>query len=523
MKRRDPRLPEAARRSDRTTVLALLRQSADPNVASGDGTTALHWAAYHDDEALVEALLRAGADPHVRARVDAQTPLGLAATASSVRVIQALLWYGADPNAATTNGLTPLMSAAGGGNNAAVEALLRAGADPQRTETIHGQTALHFAADRNRAGAIRLLARHGARLDATSRVTRLRAQRFDDDGNPIGGAQRTAPEPESTPPSTPARGAASRRAAAVTLGGNTALTLAARNGHREAARALLDVGAPIHQGAAGDRTTPLVSAICNGHYDLAAFLLTRRANPNQASVDGLAALYATIDTQWAPVGWAPNPITDQEKTNHLELMRRLLASGADPNARLIKKLWFRPTHHDEYWIGTAGATPFWRAAMAWDLAAMKLLVAHGADPKIPNADGDNALMAAAGLGWNGNFSVQGPDTALETVRYCLELGLDPTLEDEQGYTALAGAAYRGDNALIELLIARGARLDVRTDRGWSVTDMANGPSLRSSVPVKHPETVALLLQRGAPPLTSIDNEEILGIIRTRPNAPEAPR
>ncbi|MCW3097433.1 MAG: hypothetical protein JWL77_3051 [Chthonomonadaceae bacterium] len=102
------------------------------------------------------------------------------------------------------------------------------------------------------------------------------------------------------------------------------------------------------------------------------------------------------------------------------------------------------------------------------------------------------------------------------MKYCLELGLDPTHADAQGYTALAGAAYRGDNAVVSLLVQKGAKLDARSSRGWSVTDMANGPSLRSSVPVKHPETVALLLKLGAPPLTPIDGEEILGIIRRRP-------
>jgi ankyrin repeat protein len=302
----------------------------------------------------------------------------------------------------------------------------------------------------------------------------------------------------------------------VVLGGNTALTLAARQGHVEAARALLAAGAKIDTPSAGDKTTPLVTAICNGHFDLARFLLDRGADPNRANVDGLTPLYATIDTQWAPVGWAPNPITDREQTSHIDLLRRLLVRGAKPNVRLVKKLWFRPTHHDECWIGTVGATPFWRAAQGTDLAAMKLLIAWGADPKIATIEGVNALMVAAGLGWNGNFSVQGPDSALETVRYCLELGLDPTPQDVQGYTALCGAAYRGDNELVRLLHSRGARVDTRNARGWSVTDMANGPSLRSSVPVKHPETVALLLELGAPPLTNIDNEEILGIIRTRP-------
>jgi len=128
-------------------------------------------------------------------------------------------------------------------------------------------------------------------------------------------------------------------------------------------------------------------------------------------------------------------------------------------------------------------------------------------------------MVAAGLGWNGNFTIQTPTPAIEVVKYCLELGVGSNLQDAQGYTAICGAAYRGDNELIKLLIAHGAKLDTHNQRGWSVTDMANGPSLRSSVPVKHPEAVALLLKLGAPALTATDDEEILGIIRRRAGAP----
>jgi ankyrin repeat protein len=311
------------------------------------------------------------------------------------------------------------------------------------------------------------------------------------------------------------------RGPARTFGGNTPLTLAAREGHIEAIRALVESGADVNEGNASDKTTPIVTAICNGHYDAAKYLLDHGADPNLKSTDGLAALYAVIDTQWAPVGWSPNPITDQENITYLELMKALLEKGADPNAQLLRKLWFRPTHHDESWINAAGASVFWRAAQATDLKAMHLLIAHGADPKVATNDGVNPLMAAAGLGWNGNFSTQGPDSSLACVQYCLDLGLDATAQNTQGYTAIGGAAYRGDNDLIKLLLAHGAKLDTRTSRGWSITDMANGPSLRSSVPVPHPQTVALLLSLGAPPLTSTADEEILGVIRRRRPAPVA--
>jgi ankyrin repeat protein len=577
-------LAEGVKQGDKSLVSSLLKQKVDVNASLGDGSTALHWAVFHDDQALVDLLLRAGANPRATTRLDAITPLTLACTNGNAAIINALLKAGADPNTPTATGTTPLMTAAASGSVPAVLALLDHGAEINAKEAAHGQTALMFAAAKDRAGVIHTLIARGADPKITSIVTPLGRAAFDEDGNPIqtrpqqggrggrgGRGARTAsapdgaapagtapqaavkaPQPSATvpsvaakaspvggPPATeteeaerqsvppPAAGAApgganavlaGRRASATTLGGNTALLLAARNGNLAAVQALVEAGADINQPGAGDKTPPIVMAICNGHYDVAKYLLDYGANPNQTTADGLAALYAVIDTQWAPVGWAPNPITGEEGITYLELMKALLDHGAQPNARLTKKLWFRPTHHDESWAGSAGATPFWRAAQATDLAAMRLLVAHGADPRITSNEGANALMVAAGVGWNGNFSTQGPDSALDTVKYCLELGLDPTPHDVQGYTALAGAAYRGDNELVTLLVQKGAKLDARSSRGWSVTDMANGPSLRSSVPVKHPETVALLLKLGAPPLTAIDGEEILGIIRRRPAA-----
>ena len=97
-----------------------------------------------------------------------------------------------------------------------------------------------------------------------------------------------------------------------------------------------------------------------------------------------------------------------------------------------------------------------------------------------------------------------------------QLGLDVNVaSDEAGFTALMGAAWRGENELVQYLVDKGARVDVRTKLGWAVTDMANGPSLVSSVPRKHPRTIALLEALGAPEPIQVDDEEILGIIKGR--------
>ncbi len=196
------------------------------------------------------------------------------------------------------------------------------------------------------------------------------------------------------------------------MGGMTALLFAAREGHLDAVRALLEAGAGVNEASTGEHSTPLVIAIENGHYEVAKFLADHGADPNLATVDGLAALYATIDIQYAAIGWTPLPITAQEQVTYLDLLKALLEHGANSNARLTRKLWFRPYNHNSQWIDPAGATPFWRAAQATDVAAMRLLVAHGADPKLTSTNGDSGLGMASGLGWVAGMTQNGTRSKL---------------------------------------------------------------------------------------------------------------
>jgi ankyrin repeat protein len=505
-------LPAAAMDDDIDAVRALLKQGVNVNSAQGDGTTALHWAAIRDDLELGRLLIHSGADVNAATRIGGLTPLYLAAGAGNAAMISELLKAGASAKAASSvNGTTALMKASAAGGVEAVKLLLDHGADPNTKESGLGQTALMFAAASDRADVVKLLTSRGADLKVTSKVTHIAPQKdLDSDDFPLDADLILH---ANLPPGKAAAAAAlaGRRASPTVSGGMTVLLIAARDGKLAAAQALLAAGAGVNQPSAGDKSTPLVMAIINGHFDTAKMLLDHRADPNIVNLDGLAPLYAAIDAQWAPVAGGPVPITAREQVTYLDLMRALLDRGADPNARLGRKLWFRPSFHDQMWIGTPGSTAFWRAAQATDLAAMQLLAANKADATIASEEGDTALMLAAGVGWAGNFTRNATSSAIDAVRFCIELGMDVNAQDVTGYTALMGAAWRGDDDLVKLLVSRGAKLDARTHRGWSATDMATGPYLRTTGATPHPNTVALLLKLGAPGLTPHPHEDILGL------------
>jgi ankyrin repeat protein len=535
----DTRLSQAAMNGDLPTVRTLLSQKADVNAAQGDGSTALHWAAYRDDLDMLKLLLAAGADVKAATREGAITPLFMACTNGNAAIIDALLKAGADAKSVKSNGTTALMTAAASGNADAVKVLLDRGAEINAKESVHGQTALMFAAALNRVDAVKLLLARGADANVASTVKKLERVRFDQDGNIVetpapgaaggrggrgaGGGRGTAAAAAPSDPDTlkqeldslahalgmtetdirlakpKARAGdvaarAPRKVGPDVSGGMTALLYTAREGHIETARALIAAGVDLNL-ASADKMTPLVMAIANGHLDLAKLLLDRGADPNRAADSGLTPLYATIDVQWAPKAWFPQPNITQETVGYLDLMKALLDKGASPNAAVGEKLWFRSFTNDYTWVDPTGATPFWRAAQSSDTTAMKLLVEHGADPKLPNKTGETPLMAAAGIGWAANWSVNAPLPLIDAVKMCVDLGNDVKAADSRGYTALHGAAYLGDNEMVKYLVSRGADPKAKSRAGDSPADMANGPT-RFGQP--HPETLALLESMGSP-------------------------
>jgi uncharacterized protein len=485
---------DAAESGDAAAVRTLLQRKADVNATQADGMTALHWATVHDDVAIAKALLQAGAKPGAETRLGVQ-PLFIAAKAGSARLIAVLLSAGAAANSANSTGATPLMLAAASGSSAAVDVLLSAGAEVNRKESAHGQTALMFAAAADRGAAVSTLIRHGADAEITTLTSEPRCGSLF--ANP---SCRPEPAPSKaddgvagSPAPAPAK--APRRKKGVTvIGGMTALLYASRDGHLDAAHALVEAGANINNPGVGEKMTPLVMAISNGHYELALYLLNHGADPNLASGQGATALYSTLDMEWAPYAYRPQPIAGRGETSYLDLMKALLDHGANPDAKLTQKVWFRSLPEDRTWVEPDGATAFWRAAQAADVDAMRLLVQAGANPKLASDEGVTPLMVAAGLGWGPNFSRNVQDAWLAAAKYCLELGLDPNAKNQKGYTALHGAAFLGHNELIEYLVANGADPRATTNDKNTVADMANGPFPHS---ILRPDTVSLLERLGS--------------------------
>jgi uncharacterized protein len=583
----DRALLDAAKRGDVAAVRALLKGGADPNTAQGDGLTALHVAAEKGSLELARVLISAGAKVGSVTRIGSFTPLHVAAEGAHAEIVRALLEAGADPAAvAVPSGATPLHLAAKALNGeVTIQLLLDRGAPVNALEASHGQTALMMAAAAGHAGTVRELLRRGADpgirtvvVDVIKRMVIDRAAR-ERLAKAIEEVRNNSPDGWDRPLTMEENQAAieiqrqfldSREEIEAWIGksidainvddvstlrefsnsglkfkarpfwevkvgftgGMTALLDAAREGHIGAAEALLDGGADINQ-VAGDGTSPLQLAAMNGQYDLAMMLIQRGADPNIGShTDGIAPLFAVVQTQWASFTGYPQPrAQDRQKTGYLELMKALLEAGANPNKQITRHPWFWEHGNDNRGSQDInGATAFYRAAMAQDVEAMKLLAAYGADPNIPTVwdevgmrgsreeDGRNPddsglppipegtpnnypIHAAAGGGWLGPVAIdvnRVPNNYLNAVKYLVEeLGADVNAPHSWGYSPLHYAAVRGDIPMIDYLLSKGAKLNAVSRLGQTPVDMARGGGSGFHLRTPQPETVRHMVNLGA--------------------------
>jgi uncharacterized protein len=377
-------IADAAENRDSEALRSLLKQKTDINAIQPDGTTALE---------SVNLLLRAGANPKIANRYGA-TPLSQAASAGNAQMIEALLKAGADPKTLTTpDGETVLMTAARAGNADAVKILVDRGADVNARENYKGQTALMWAAAERHPDVVKVLLAHGAdwKVRSFDRETKL-------------------PKLSAASSVTP-----------FARGGFTAFLFTAREGDIESAKVMLDAGVDIDQTDV-DGTNALVVSIMNKKYTFAKFLLDRGANPNLADDKGRAALYAAVDIRNEDYSAMPSRKEDDPMPS-LDLVKALLARGANPNAQLTKNLPGRSGMDSGDITLDEGTTPLMRAARSGDATAMRALLEKGADPKLTTKDGNTVLMLAAGVGYRDKLTRGTEAEALESLKVALEAGL----------------------------------------------------------------------------------------------------
>jgi len=471
----------AARKNDRAAARALLAANPRPDVnqRTADGTSALHWAAYHDDVDLIEQLIAAGVDVNAGNDYGA-TPMSEAAVVGNAKVLRALLKAGADIESPNADGQTALMIIARTSNVEAARLLITRGAKVNAREQWRGQTPLMWAAAENQPAMAQLLVEHGAEVNARSGVN-------------VWERQVTA-EP---------------RMQARPSGGFTPLLYAARKGCLECARVLLKAGADKNL-ADPDGVTPLLLAVLNFNFDVAAFLVQQHADVDKWDTWGRSALYAAVDLNTLPTGGrADRPSLD--RTSSLKLIELLLDAGANPNLQLKLFPPYRSLRDDRGADGmlSVGTTPLVRAAKAADVPAMRLLISHGANVELPTERGITPLMAASGSG-SASLDTRGryksESQAIEAVQVLLEAGANVNARDRTGQTALHGAASWGWNGLVKTLAANKVDLSARDSQGRTAADIAKGSASSSgrASAQPHPETEALLrqLMSGAGPPTA---------------------
>jgi ankyrin repeat protein len=477
---KDLRLVEAAKARNSAAAVALLSKRIDPNITEPDGTTALHWAVRYDEAMLVERLLKAGAKPNVANRYGV-TPISLACESGSAAVVDQLLKAGVSPNATGPLGETALHTCAHTGNVDAAKALLARGAKVDAGDNWRGQTPLMWAAAQGHAAMVRVLVEAGADVNARSTVVTWERQRT------------AEPRDKWLPP-----------------GGFTALLLAARAGCVDCVTVLAKSGSNINE-IDPESHSALVLALMNGEFDVAGALIDAGIDVNIADNVGRTGLYAAVDAHTMPSSNRPAPKEADSTLSSMEIIQKLLAHGANVNAALRAALPYR-TKLDRGGDGVlgAGTTPLLRAAKAGDTPVIKILLDKGANPKAATRNGVNGIMMAANVATREEDMTgrnKTPKDAIETITLLIAAGTDVNGADNQGRTAVHGAALWGLTDVITFLQKNGANINAPDKRGYTAIDyargLAGGFGFGGSASVVHEATAKAIAELGGTPGTPI--------------------
>jgi len=478
-------IADAARARDMATVRSLVKPGTEVpgiNEPGSDGTPALHWVVLVDDVPMAKLLLAAGADPKLANRLGV-TPLVVAATNGNAEMIRVLLDAGSDANALDTAGEPPLWTAVRSGSLDSVKILADRSTALSFKDSVQ-QTTLMLAVRENHPAIVKFLVDRGAEVNAKTRVGATPGWTLPNSvagfGHGIGIVRGGLPD---------------RGSRYLTTGGLSPLLYASRDGRTESAKILVDAGADLTQ-TDPNGITPLLMAITNNQMATARYLIEKGSDINVVDWYGRTPIWSAVEVRNMDLdnGTFKNGV-DREPV--LEVIKLLLEKGANPNVRTKEtppiRRFILPTTGSLSWVDFIGQTPFVTAALSGDVTVIKLLIAHGADPKIPTEGGTTALMAAAGINWVVDQTYdEGQAQLLEAVKLCLELGMSVNDVNSMGLTAIHGAANRGSDEIIKFLFEKGAKLDAKDKEGRTPLNWAEGVFLATHPGAAKPASMALI-------------------------------
>ncbi len=464
----DSAITKAVKGGDLAAVKKLIAARADVNAPGGDGSTPLLWAAHQSDIEMAKTLIAAGAKPDVPNHYGV-TPLLDASRTGDVAMMELLLKAGADPKRTHTEGETPLMAASRAGSVPGIRLLLDRGADVNAVDAFQKESALMWGSTEGHLDVVDTLLKAGANPNLQAHITTI----------------------------------TERKNADHPTGGFTAVMWAARNGDEDIVRRLAAGGADLNL-KNGDNASAAMVAMYNDRFDLAKVIWDLGADVNDGSLYTAVEMRESTTDQFAFDGSRLRP-SHPNKLSSLDLVRILLERGADPNKTFAGQFHSTSMPNGDRFNNT----PFFRAAVASDVEALKLLIAHGADleqspigpPPKPDVDeteggrgrgNPNAGKTAAMVTMTGGRGPQmtggpgyirsgtvpyrepGSRKPLDALVLLLKAGANPNAKGPDGSTILHQAAAANNLDMIRALADAKVDFNTTNKDGLTALDVAEG-------------------------------------------------